>query len=1200
MSHATHDTPPASRSASSSGRALRVRWEGSLFVRHSLAHLNRELAVRLLARGHELALAPYEPDTFAAVEDPRWEALVRARGVQLSGPADVCVRHRWPPDFAPRAGALAVMQHWEYGSLPRAWIAPLNNVAREMWVATNWVRDGAIRSGVDAERVHVVRAGVDTARFRPGLAPLALPTHKSFKFLFVGGTLPRKGIAVLLEAYGRAFTRADDVTLVLKDSGGGSFYQGQNLAARIAAFQARADAPEVLHLERELADADMPALFSACDAYVHPYLGEGFGLPIAEAMACGKPVVVTNHGAALDFCDASNAWLVPAREVRHHEARIGELETVERPWYAEPSVDALVSLLRELAARPASLAVRGAAARASIESAFTWEHAADDVEARLVALAAEPRSTSTSVAVPEFAAAEFTHASETPEPAGLAVRWGGMALDFSGYARVTRLVLPELQRRGVDVQLDSYARDERFTKSLKNDPAEARRWLGLLKNKVERGLYVSFHPAAGWNAGPIWSAKRRENPGFDAYAGFTMFETDRLPRGWKEEAARMDEVWVPSRFNLETFAHSGIPREKLRLLQPGLDLAPWRADVTPLELPGEKRFTFLSVFQWTRRKGWDVLLDAWARAFGPEDDVRLVLRAYPGYRKDPPLAERIDAFLATLGRSRADCAPIVLLDRFVSEQDMPRLYAAADAFVLPTRGEGWGLPYLEAMAAGLPVIGTRWSGQLDFLDDATGYLIDVEGLEPVGAEMTTENPYYEDGHLWARPSVEHTAALMRRVFTERAEAASRAAAARARVHGEWGSERSGVQFEAVAGDLLARTRGRGASVRKRRATEHPLVLWNSPLFDPSGYADEARQFVLGLDALGIPVRAAPIDWIPQRAELERAESERLVELLSTPARARAIHVQHITGQHFRRARKDVPTVGRTMFETDGLPEEWVQRANELDEVWVPSQFNVETFAEAGVDRAKLFVVPGAIDAERWGTRVAPLALPKKRAFNFLCVCDWIPRKGWDVLLEAWARAFKSTDDVALYFHVNSATGIAPAQIAKELQQHLTTKLRLNPARLASLQVLARPLSAREMRALYPACDAFVLASRGEGWGRPYMEAMASGIPTIGTNWSGNTEFMTPETSFLVDAKLVQIPKHHVAREPWLAGQRWAQPNVEQLAATLKRVARGGADIAEIAARGREHVLTNYSRAKAAEILKARLAIVGAPLAPAAS
>lgn len=1196
MSHAANESSP---SASRPSRPLRVRWEGSLFVRHSLAHLNRELAVRLLARGHELALAPHEPDTFDPGEDPRWAALVRARGIAPSGPADVCVRHRWPPDFAPASGALAVMQHWEYGSLPRAWIAPLNNVARELWVATNWVRDGAIRSGVDAARVHVVRAGVDTQKFRPGVTPLALPTTKSFKFLFVGGTLPRKGIAVLLEAYGRAFTRADDVTLVLKDSGGGSFYQGQTLAARIAAFRAQADAPEVLHLERELRDADMPALFSACDAYVHPYLGEGFGLPIAEAMACGKPVAVTNHGAALDFCDASNAWLVPAREVRHHEARIGDLETVERPWYAEPDVDALVSILRELAARPASLAVRGAAARARIESAFTWEHAADDVETRLSALAVEPRGTSTQVAVPELRA-DAASAVPVEDSARLAVRWGGMALDFSGYARVSRLVLPELQRRGVDVQLDSYARDERFTKSLESDPAEARRWLGLLKNKVERGLYVSFHPAAGWNGGPIWSAKRRENPGFDAYAGFTMFETDRLPRGWTDEAARMDEVWVPSRFNLETFANAGIPREKLRLLQPGLDLAPWRADVVPLELEGEKRFTFLSVFQWTRRKGWDVLLDAWARAFGPEDDVRLVLRAYPGYRKDPPLAQRIDAHLATLGRSRADCAPIVLIERFVSEQDMPRLYAAADAFVLPTRGEGWGLPYLEAMAAGLPVIGTRWSGQLDFLDDATGYLIDVEDLEPVGAEMTTENAYYEDGHLWARPSVEHTAALMRRVFTERAEAASRASAARARVHGEWGSERSGVQFEAVAGDLLARTRGRGALVRKRRAQEHPLVLWNSPLFDPSGYADEARQFVLGLDALGIPVRAAPIDWIPQRAELERADAERLVELLSTPARARAIHVQHITGQHFKRARTDVPTVGRTMFETDGLPAEWVARANELDEVWVPSQFNVETFAEAGVERAKLCVVPGAIDAERWSERVAPLQLQKKRGFNFLCVCDWIPRKGWDVLVEAWARAFKATDDVALYFHVNSAKGVAPQQIAKELQQHLVQKLRVNPAKLASIQVLARPLSSKEMRALYPACDAFVLASRGEGWGRPYMEAMASGIPTIGTNWSGNTEFMTRDTSFLVDAELVRIPKHHVAREPWLAGQRWAQPNVEQLAATLKRVARGGADIAEIAARGREHVLTNYSREKAAEILRTRLAIVGAPRTPVAS
>ena len=53
-------------------------------------------------------------------------------------------------------------------------------------------------------------------------------------------------------------------------------------------------------------------LYRSCDVLVHPYRGEGFGLPIAEAMASGLPVIVTGYGACLDFCDEDNALLVPA------------------------------------------------------------------------------------------------------------------------------------------------------------------------------------------------------------------------------------------------------------------------------------------------------------------------------------------------------------------------------------------------------------------------------------------------------------------------------------------------------------------------------------------------------------------------------------------------------------------------------------------------------------------------------------------------------------------------------------------------------------------------------------------------------------------------------------------------------------------------------------------------------------------------
>jgi glycosyltransferase involved in cell wall biosynthesis len=51
---------------------------------------------------------------------------------------------------------------------------------------------------------------------------------------------------------------------------------------------------------------------------------------------------------------------------------------------------------------------------------------------------------------------------------------------------------------------------------------------------------------------------------------------------------------------------------------------------------------------------------------------------------------------------------VVVLDEEIAAEQMPSLYKGADAFVLPSRGEGWGIPYMEAMAMALPTIGTKW------------------------------------------------------------------------------------------------------------------------------------------------------------------------------------------------------------------------------------------------------------------------------------------------------------------------------------------------------------------------------------------------------------------------------------------------------------------------------------------------------------
>jgi glycosyltransferase involved in cell wall biosynthesis len=364
---------PAPAPARPPGRP-RLVWEGLQDVAFGMANVNRELC-RELARSDELELAVVATESGAAPPPGR---------------ADVHVRHEWPPHWdPPDAGRWVLMQPWEFGSLPRSWLEPLRLVD-EVWVPSTYVRDCFVSSGVDPAKVVVVPNGVDPRRFHPGAEPLPLPTRKSFRFLFVGGTIPRKGADLLLETYLDTFGPEDDVCLVVKDLGVRSFYAGQGLRERILQAQLDPAAPELVYYDRVFAEEEVPGLYTACDCLVQPYRGEGFALPVAEAMACGLPVVVTGAGACLDYCDEEVAYLLPAEPVELAPV-VGDLDTVGPVRMVEPDREALGALLRHVVAEQEEARERGRRAAERVRERLTWGAAAAVVEQRVRELAARRR-----------------------------------------------------------------------------------------------------------------------------------------------------------------------------------------------------------------------------------------------------------------------------------------------------------------------------------------------------------------------------------------------------------------------------------------------------------------------------------------------------------------------------------------------------------------------------------------------------------------------------------------------------------------------------------------------------------------------------------------------------------------------------------------------------------------------------------------
>ena len=240
--------------------------------------------------------------------------------------------------------------------------------------------------------------------------------------------------------------------------------------------------------------------------------------------------------------------------------------------------------------------------------------------------------------------------------------------------------------------------------------------------------------------------------------GFTMLEVDRLPAAWVEQANLMDEIWTPTAWGTEVFQASGV-RRPVHVVPLGVDTTRFRpAPRTRLT----DRTVFVSVFEWGARKGCDLLLRAYRAAFRPTDSVLLILKIDCRVPATNPVRE-IAAWLP------APAPPVGLIyNQPLTPAQLVELYQFADCFVLPTRGEGWGMPILEAMACGVPAIATNWSGQTAFLNHENGYPLPIRGLIPTGSDR----PFYRDAR-WADPDEGALVELLRRVASRPDERAAK-------------------------------------------------------------------------------------------------------------------------------------------------------------------------------------------------------------------------------------------------------------------------------------------------------------------------------------------------------------------------------------------------------------------------------------------
>ncbi len=328
--------------------------------------------------------------------------------------------------------------------------------------------------------------------------------------------------------------------------------------------------------------------------------------------------------------------------------------------------------------------------------------------------------------------------------------WYGPVAGQSGYEVITRNILVALDKLGVTVRLDEAINWNLERLSLDYDVWSRLRRMSQTKIPTDTPLVMHQQ---------MQPMSSRVSKGTKKYI-YSLFETDKVPQPWKEGFLKADGIFTFSKFNKDTWIADGIPKEKIHVLPWGIE-----KEFTPegkkADILNKKGFTFLTNGDFTERKNFEVLIEAYTTEFEPQEDVCLIIKShYSGFTKQHQ--ENVKHMIRNLCYKHNHTPPrILFFGAKIATEDMANLYRACDCFVLPSRGEGLGLPVLEAMACGLPVIATNGSALAELPFEGLRIDATLEVIDSV--PYITKCPHALN-HKWHNVSASDLKVLLRSMY----------------------------------------------------------------------------------------------------------------------------------------------------------------------------------------------------------------------------------------------------------------------------------------------------------------------------------------------------------------------------------------------------------------------------------------------------
>jgi len=358
------------------------------------------------------------------------------------------------------------------------------------------------------------------------------------------------------------------------------------------------------------------------------------------------------------------------------------------------------------------------------------------------------------------------------------VKFCSVFLDHSGYAQAARNTLLAMVEYGINVKTQIVS----FAHGNTDVDKGGKLALKLEKKKVDYDTKLIMLTPENF---PNYVEKGKRN------IGIIFWEVIGVDKRWVADMNKMDEIWTPSETYAKTFVDSGVTVPVKVISQPLIEIN----KEEPFAIENFDGFKFYSIFQWTERKNPKALLMNYWRTFQGKKDVCLILKTYRGgFNENENNAIRKDIKDWKEESRITDFPKTYYISYEMSENDIKRLHATGDCFVSAHRGEGWGYPQMEAMAAGKPVISTNFGGIHEYLKNDFSWPI---GFKYIPVEGMTWIPWYNNTQKWADINADELSFAMWQAYNNQDLTKEKGKLAQKFVEGTFNLRKVGYEIKAL-------------------------------------------------------------------------------------------------------------------------------------------------------------------------------------------------------------------------------------------------------------------------------------------------------------------------------------------------------------------------------------------------------------------